>query len=82
MEANVDGIVIGGNRLDIIKEFSKMGTLQLPIYSPGLITQGGNVERALESGTRYFIIGRAIIESDSPVMTIKTIQNSILDRTS
>lgn len=82
VEANVDGIVIGGNRLDIIKEFSKMGTLQLPIYSPGLITQGGNVERALESGTRYFIIGRAIIESDSPVMTIRTIQNSILDRTS
>jgi orotidine-5'-phosphate decarboxylase len=80
LTAAVDGIVIGGNRLDIIKEFSNMGTLQLPIYSPGLITQGGNVGQALESGTKYLIIGRAIIESDSPINTIKNLQNSLLNK--
>lgn len=80
LTADVDGVVIGGNRLDIIKEFSNMGTLQLPIYSPGLITQGGNVEQALESGTRYLIIGRAITESDCPIITIENLRNSLLNR--
>jgi len=80
LAADVDGVVIGGNRLDIIKEFAEIGSSPLPIYSPGLITQGGNVEQALKSGTKYFIIGRAIIESDSPIITIKTIRDTILNK--
>jgi orotidine-5'-phosphate decarboxylase len=80
--ADVDGVVIGGNRLDVIKEFSHGKTIHLPIYSPGLITQGGNVQKALTSGTNYLIIGRAILESNSPVTTIRTIQDSVLKRNS
>lgn len=80
LAADVDGVVIGGNRLDIIKEFSNTGISQLPIYSPGLITQGGDVAQALKSGTKYLIIGRAIIESDSPIITIRAIYDSILNK--
>ena len=82
LTADVDGVVIGGNRSDIIKEFSKMGNLRLPVYSPGLITQGGNVRQALESGTKYLIIGRSIIESDSPIITIENLRNSLLNKKS
>src|SRR5919107_904270 len=41
-ESEVDGIVIGGNRLDILKEFSSEN--KILIYSPGLITQGGDIK--------------------------------------
>lgn len=80
--ADVDGVVIGGNRLDIIKECSSKGTptTHIPIYSPGLITQGGNVKDALTYGSNYLIIGRAIIGSNSPVTAISSIRDSISDR--
>lgn len=82
LAAGVDGVVIGGNKLDVIEECSKKGTSPIPIYSPGLITQGGNVQKALASGTDYLIIGRAILESSSPVTTVKTIQDYVLNRNS
>ena len=78
LAAGVDGVVIGGNRLDVIEECSKRSDSPLPIYSPGLITQGGNVQKAIASGSNYLIIGRAILESNSPVTTIKAIQNYML----
>ena len=59
-----DGIVIGATKSDIIKEISKLND-KIPIYSPGLITQGGSLENAIKSGTDYFIIGRHIINSNS-----------------
>ncbi|MER5174663.1 MAG: orotidine 5'-phosphate decarboxylase / HUMPS family protein [Candidatus Nitrosocosmicus sp.] len=76
-DSEVDGIVIGGNRLDILKEFSSKNKKKIPIYSPGLITQGGNIESALECGTDYFIIGRAIINSSDPLIELKNIHNVI-----
>ncbi len=77
LSAGVDGIVIGGNRIEVIKEFSSDQKSELPIYSPGLITQGANVSKAVESGSSFLIIGRAILESDSPVDTLKTINYSL-----
>ena len=78
--AGVDGIVIGGNRTEVIAEFCSGQTSVLPIYSPGLITQGGDVNKALESGSSFLIIGRAILESDSPVNTLKTIHEMISNK--
>jgi orotidine-5'-phosphate decarboxylase len=74
-ESNVDGIVIGGNRLDILKEFSFKK--ELPIYSPGLITQGGNIKSALNYGADFLIIGRAILNSNDPLSELKGIYNII-----
>ena len=74
-ESNVDGIVIGGNRLDILKEFSIKK--ELPIYSPGLITQGGNIKSALNYGADFLIIGRAILNSNDPLSELKGIHNII-----
>lgn len=73
----VDGIVIGGNKLDILKEISSKTKDRLPIYSPGLIMQGGDVESAMESGSDYLIIGRAIINSPDPLYELKTIHQMV-----
>ena len=77
-DSQVDGVVIGGNRLDILKEFSpKKNEKKIPIYSPGIITQGGNIETAMKCGSDYLIIGRAIINSSNPLMELKNIYKSI-----
>lgn len=75
--AGVDGVVVGGNRLDILKELRDKGDEDLPIYSPGIITQGGDIKIALESGSTYLIIGRAIINSDSPLNMVKEIHDLV-----
>ncbi len=78
-DSKVDGVVIGGNQLDIIKEFSSKNKNKnkIPIYSPGLVTQGGNIESALQCGADYLIIGRAILCSSDPLMELKNIHNLI-----
>ena len=78
-DSKVDGVIIGGNRLDIIKEFSfkNKNKNKIPIYSPGLITQGGDIKSALECGADYLIIGRAIINSLDPLIELKNIHNLI-----
>jgi orotidine-5'-phosphate decarboxylase len=77
INCKVDGVIIGGNRLDIIKEFSFKNKNKIPIYSPGLITQGGDIKSALECGADYLIIGRAIINSLDPLIELKNIHNLI-----
>ncbi len=75
--SGVDGIIIGGNKLDILKEISSKNKDRLPIYSPGLITQGGDIESAMESGSDYLIIGRAIINSPDPLSELKNIHQMV-----
>jgi orotidine-5'-phosphate decarboxylase len=38
----------------------------VPIFSPGVGTQGGEVRRSLKAGTDYFIIGRSITGAKNP----------------
>ena len=75
----VDGVVVGGNRLDILKELRSEDIGGLPIYSPGIITQGGDIKRAVEAGSTYLIIGRAIINDDSPLNKVKNIYDLVKD---
>lgn len=75
----VDGVVIGGNRLNILKELRSKDNGDPPIYSPGIITQGGDIKKALEAGSTYLIIGRAVVNSDSPLNKIKNIYDLIKD---
>ncbi|MGE0242437.1 MAG: orotidine 5'-phosphate decarboxylase / HUMPS family protein [Nitrososphaeraceae archaeon] len=71
-----DGIVIGGTKDNIIKEISQLNH-NVSIYSPGLITQGGSLDIAITAGTDYFIIGRYIINSSSPVETLNSLLEEI-----
>jgi len=73
----VDGVIVGANRLEILKEiYCKKD--RIPIYSPGVGVQGGNIKQAANSGTDYFIIGRSIIGSKDPSKTAKTLQHQLI----
>ncbi len=75
-ECGVDGVVVGGNRIDILKDLSKKSD-NLPIYSPGIITQGGDIKTSIESGSDFLIIGRAILNNPDPLKTVQDIYSSI-----
>lgn len=74
-KSHVDGIIIGATQDKILNELS--GHKELPIYSPGLGKQGGDIAKAANNGTNFFIIGRSIIESNDPLDVVKKIKREI-----
>ncbi|MDH5449154.1 MAG: orotidine-5'-phosphate decarboxylase [Candidatus Bathyarchaeota archaeon] len=66
LEWGADGVVVGATYPEKIKEvFSILGE-KVPIYSPGIGAQGGNIEDAVRSGAKYLIVGRAITLAENP----------------
>jgi orotidine-5'-phosphate decarboxylase len=78
-KSHVDGIVIGATQNKVLKELS--GHKELPVYSPGLGKQGGDIAKAAKNGTNFFIIGRSIIESKDALKTAKKIKKEISNNT-
>jgi orotidine-5'-phosphate decarboxylase len=74
-EAGADGIVVGATQTEILKQVAEQG---LPVYSPGIGAQGGDIEKAIKSGADYLIIGRLIIAADQPAKIAKEVQSRIL----
>jgi orotidine-5'-phosphate decarboxylase len=74
-EASADGIVVGATQTEILKQVAEQG---LPVYSPGIGAQGGDIEKAIKSGADYLIIGRLIIAADQPAKIAKEVQSRIL----
>jgi orotidine-5'-phosphate decarboxylase len=71
--ADTDGIVVGANRLALIKEAAG----RLPIYSPGIGVQGGDAVAAAQSGSDYLIVGRSIIEAKDPLAAARELREKI-----
>ncbi len=69
INSQADGVVVGANQIKILKEISCRAD-KIPIYSPGVGVQGGDVKKAAKNGTEYFIIGRTIIHSEDPVRAV------------
>jgi orotidine-5'-phosphate decarboxylase len=69
---HADGVVVGATYPDKIKEIYTILGKEIPIYSPGVGTQGGEIRTASSSGTRYFIVGRSITYADRPEDIAKT----------
>jgi orotidine-5'-phosphate decarboxylase len=72
--SKVDGIVVGATLPRILKYISSISSI--PIYSPGIGTQGGNAKSALLSGSDYLIIGRSILNSKNRHKSLLDIINS------
>lgn len=70
----VDGIVVGATHLRTLKHISSISSI--PIYSPGIGTQGGNAKTAKRSGSDYLIIGRSILNSKNKRRSLSDIINS------
>lgn len=61
-----DGAVIGATYPEKIRELHSILGGKVPIYSPGIGAQGGNIEKAVRSGAKYLIVGRAITLARDP----------------
>ncbi len=61
-----DGIVVGATRPNIIRKLKPIVKGKVPIYSPGIGTQGGDITSARKAGSDYFIIGRSITKAQAP----------------
>ncbi|MBS7653818.1 orotidine 5'-phosphate decarboxylase [Candidatus Bathyarchaeota archaeon] len=72
-----DGVIAGATYPEKIREIYAVLRGIVPIYSPGIGMQGGDIEMALSAGAHYLIIGRSIIDAKDPAETAKRIKNSI-----
>lgn len=72
-----DGVIVGATKPTIIAEVRSLLRDKVPIYSPGLIVQGGSIEEVLKSGADYLIVGRAIVDSPIPKKSAEDIERLI-----
>ncbi len=61
-----DGAVVGATRPKIVRRAKEILGTSVPIFSPGVGTQGGEIARSRKAGTDYFIIGRSITTAKNP----------------
>jgi len=73
---NADGVVVGATYPEKIKEIYRILGEDIPIYSPGVGVQGGDVEATIKAGARYLIVGRTITLSENPAETAKRIRDA------
>ncbi|MBX5326928.1 MAG: orotidine 5'-phosphate decarboxylase [Candidatus Bathyarchaeia archaeon] len=77
LEWNADGVVVGATYPEKIKEVHKILNDKVPIYSPGVGTQGGVVQSTVEAGARYLIVGRTIINAPNPEKAAKQLRDTV-----
>lgn len=72
-----DGVIVGAPYPDIIKRVRKLLDPRIPIFSPGIGTQGGSILEAISAGAHYLIVGRSIYTSANPSASIKRLLRTI-----
>jgi orotidine-5'-phosphate decarboxylase len=71
LEWDSDGVVVGATRPKVIRSLKPILKGRVPIYSPGVGTQGGSLAAARKAGSDYFIIGRSITLAKAPMKVSK-----------
>ncbi len=66
LQWGADGLVVGATRPRAIEAVKRAVGDRVPIYSPGVGTQGGSLARAAKAGSDFFILGRSIATSAHP----------------
>ena len=75
---HVDGIVVGATVPKLIELSAKKAKGRFEIYSPGVGTQGGDPNDALNAGANYLIVGRTILNSKTPQLEAQKLQELTL----
>jgi len=76
LEWEADGAVVGATYPDKIREVHAVLNDKVPIFSPGVGAQGGDIEAAVEAGARYLIVGRTIVLAEEPAETAKRLRDT------
>ena len=66
LQWGADGLVVGATRPKVIEAVKRTVGDRVPVYSPGVGSQGGSLARAAKAGTDFFILGRSIATSAHP----------------
>jgi len=61
-----DGLVVGATRPEAIRAVRELVGPDVPIFAPGVGTQGGEPRAALEAGADFLIVGRSITLAEEP----------------
>jgi orotidine-5'-phosphate decarboxylase len=80
LEWNADGAVVGATYPEKIREANMILGNNVPIYSPGVGVQGGDVAAAVKAGSRYLIAGRTIVQAKEPAEAAKELRNKAKKR--
>jgi len=72
-----DGLIVGATYPEKISKIHEIVRDEIPIYSPGVGVQGGDVEVAIKVGARYLIIGRSIYSADDPREASRTFRERV-----
>ncbi|MFQ6073619.1 MAG: orotidine 5'-phosphate decarboxylase [Candidatus Bathyarchaeia archaeon] len=75
LEWKADGAVVGATYPEKIGEVHSILKNHVPIFSPGVGAQGGDIRAAVKAGARYLIVGRAITLAEDPAETAKRIRD-------
>jgi len=77
LKYGADGIVVGATYPQKITEIKHVVGGKVPIYSPGIGTQGGAAETAVKAGAEYLIVGREITLAVDPAKAASQLLDSI-----
>jgi orotidine-5'-phosphate decarboxylase len=75
LKSEADGVIVGATYPEKVREVHEILGEKVPIYSPGIGAQGGEIRSALEAGARYLLVGRAITLAENPAESARNIRD-------